>query len=511
MVDDAFNLLRIVVVKSRAMQLFYGIRQAVFCGRYPLCALALHPFLIAAGCIERPTTIDPAPARPHSGVVLQVAVQDQRDRELVRQLAASWANRSGAEVRILESPWDGTADIGIIATADLARWAEPGLIVEVPATVRSQSHAYRWDDVVSVHRVRLTSWRDRTYALPVLGEGLVLVYRKDAFDGKGGRPASPPGTWDTLLQNAEMFGPNSLPPLPSDAERLGAEFFSAAACYDRMAVGRISAGDLKLDDSFFAFQFDTATGKPRLDAPAFQHVAELFRRMQTFRSPAPDAITAFRDGQAKVGIVSLAELAPIVAALGDRVAVAPLPGAGFVFDAKGEKQVTEQQTINRVPYHGWGGRVGVVSKKCSAPEAAWEFLADVGMPEHTALDLIAATRWGAGPYRSSQLDARARPRWFSYGMSAPETDRLTASLRENAGQNIQNNRVRLRTPNQEELAMILDAELRAAVKAKEPASLAKVNARWQAAIDKLPTDEWWVMTRRSLGLADNPYPRAGGK
>src|SRR4051812_9828056 len=72
----------------------------------------------AVGCLERPTTIDAVPPRPHAGVVLTVAAADPADRDLVRQLGRSWAARNGAEVRISEAPFDGTADVGLIPPAD---------------------------------------------------------------------------------------------------------------------------------------------------------------------------------------------------------------------------------------------------------------------------------------------------------------------------------------------------------------------------------------------------------
>jgi ABC-type glycerol-3-phosphate transport system substrate-binding protein len=485
------------------MQLFYLFLTRLFARANILSAAALIPLLVAAGCMERPTTIDPTPARPHAGVVLRIAASDPNDRELLRQLAASWAVRSGAEVRVLDTEWDGSADVGLIRTPELGRWAEPGLVMDLPAAFKSTSHPYRWDDTLPIYSVRLTSWSERTYCLPVLGEGMVLVYRKDAFDGKGNHPSAPPGTWDDLLESGRKLGSGSLVPLPADPERLSAEFFSAAASYDRLATGRVETADLTRDrDAFFAFQFNPATGEPRLNAPAFQHVAERFRQMEQLklRSTAANAVTAFLNGEAKIGIVSLNELGSIAAKLGEQIGVAPIPGAGFVFDATGGRKAQDQQTVNRLPYLGWGGRVGVVSKKCASPGAAWDFLADAGTPERTALDLIAAPRWGAGPYRISQLDARARSRWFAYGLPPQETDHLTTTLRENLGQGVQNYRIRLRTPNQHELSVSLDRDLRTIIKSKEPANLEEANRHWKEINDRQPAGEWKAQARKSLGI-----------
>jgi ABC-type glycerol-3-phosphate transport system substrate-binding protein len=484
-----------------AMQPYYSPCRQFFgrrCGLLFVASIA-SLFGVAAGCIERPTTIDAPPDRPYAGKVLTVAAADPADRELLKHLTRSWAVRSGAEIRILDEPWDGTADIGLIPPADLARWAEPGLLAETPSDIRQPTHPYRWDEIVPSYSLRLSTWRDRNYALPIIAEGLVLAYRKDAFDGKDGRPADPPATWSDLLTVASRLGKKSLPPLPADAERLGAEFFVAAACYDRPAVGRIGGGELIRED-FFAFQFHPTAGEPRLDAPVFAHIAQLFRDMQAFRGDAKDAAAAFRSGDAKVGILSLAELGRVGPELAEQLGVAALPGAEFTFDLDGSKRPNELKTVNRVPYVGWGGRMGVVSAKCSALAAAWDFLVDAGLPDRAALDLIAAARWGAGPYRVSQLETRARPRWFGYGLTATETDRLIAGLRDNLGPGVQNYRVRLRTPNQHELATVWDEELRKILNGSAPVDMKTANARWQAIIDKQPPGEWKILARKSLGL-----------
>jgi multiple sugar transport system substrate-binding protein len=489
-------------MKIARMQHLYGHARAIFVRPQLVLALALTPLLIAAGCVERPTTIDPPPARPYAGVVLTAAASDPADQELLRQLAASWAARSGAKVQVLDKPWDGTADIGFVRPAEVPHWAEAARLLEVPTAVQEPAHPYMWDDQYRVFTNRLLTWRDRKVALPVVAEGIVLAYRKDAFDGKDGRPVDPPATWEELLDAARKLGKNSLPPLPADADRLGVEFFAAAASYDRQAVIRLPPGVLPKDE-FFAFQFEPENYDPRLDAPAFRHVAGLFLQMKEYRGPAADAAAAFASGEAKVGLLSLAELGRVGPDVADRLGVAPLPGARMTFGDESEPRPTAQGTVNRVPYLGWGGVVGVVSATCAAPDAAWDFLIDAGLPDRTALELLAAPRWGAGPYRSSQLETRARPRWFGYGLSADQVERLTSALGDNLGPGVQNYRVRLRTPNQHELTAAFDAELRALLKAEkvDPAvALTRANDRWREIIRKLPREEWKALARKSLGL-----------
>jgi ABC-type glycerol-3-phosphate transport system substrate-binding protein len=326
----------------------------------------------------------------------------------------------------------------------------------------------------------------------------VLVYRTDVFDGKDGRP-TPPTTWEELRDTGNVYG---LPPVPATSERLLAEFFAAAACYDHLAIGRNAGADvLREREAFFSFQIDMKTGDPRLGTPAFVHVAELFASMKK-RSQLPDAAAAFRVGEAKVGILSLAELGRIRTDVSDKLGIAPLPGARFTFDAKGQQRPTVRGTVNHIPYLGYSGRIGVVSAKCAAPEAAWDFLVDAGMPDRNALDLIADPRWGAGVYRSSQLDGKARSRWYAYGLSAFETERLTNALRDNLGLGTQNYRIRLRTPDHVDLDAALDKDLRAILKGTLPADagMKKANADWTSIIDRQPRQLWLEVAKKSLGF-----------
>ena len=83
MVDNASNLLGIVVIPSAPMQQIYAAGRAFFVSA-KLLPIIITPFLVAAGCIERPTTIDTPPDRPHAGVVLTAAASDPADREILR-------------------------------------------------------------------------------------------------------------------------------------------------------------------------------------------------------------------------------------------------------------------------------------------------------------------------------------------------------------------------------------------------------------------------------------------
>jgi ABC-type glycerol-3-phosphate transport system substrate-binding protein len=199
-------------------------------------------------------------------------------------------------------------------------------------------------------------------------------------------------------------------------------------------------------------------------------------------------------------VAELGHIGPDAAA---DLGIAPLPGSRFTFDANGQQVPTEGMTVNRVPYVGWGGRVGVVSATSPNAAAAWDLLADAGLPDRAALDLIADPHWGAGPYRTSQLDSRARGRWYAYGLSAAETERLVNALRDNLGLAIQNYRIRLRTANHADLDAAFDRHLRALLTGPGSgagAAMRQANQEWAQLIDREPRAEWLGEMRKSLGF-----------
>jgi hypothetical protein len=377
----------------------------------------------------------------------------------------------------------------------MPRFAHAEQLAPLPAKLRDRGSPYAWDDLFSAYSTRLLLWRDRVYALPILAEGMVLVYRKAAFDGKDGRPALPPQTWSALAN----LGPHSLPPL-NDPETLAAQFLSAVACYDRPAINRITSAGA-LDETFFRFLLEAEKGQPRVARPVFGHVALLFQTMHKNRSTAATVVEAFADSRVKAGVLTLAELATLPEPITAQLGVAQLPGATLTYEENGQPKVTAQEAINRVPYFGWGGRVGVVAAQSKNAEAAWDFLAAVGSPEQTANEVIAATRWGAGPFRMSQVDVKARTFWFGYHLSTAETDNLLAALRDNIGAGVQNYRFHLRTPNQHELVPLFNNALLKIVQqgANPLAAFQMIETMWQEAINKYPAAEWRSLTRASLG------------
>src|SRR5260370_37780732 len=79
------------------------------------------------------------------------------------------------------------------------------------------------DAFMPLYRTRLLSWAGTPYALPVLGDGPVCVYRLDlyadpanqqAYAEKYRRPLKPPEMWDEFADQAEFFAARRARPSP---------------------------------------------------------------------------------------------------------------------------------------------------------------------------------------------------------------------------------------------------------------------------------------------------------
>ena len=144
--------------------------------------------------------------------------------------------------------------------------------------------------------------------------------------------------------------------MSENPEALAAEFLSAAASADRLAISRVAPGQ-DVGDDFFAFQFDPKTGEPRLRTPTFVGAAELLLRAQPYRGAATPA-AAFQSGRAKLGVITLAELAAVRPATAATLGIAPLPGSAYTFGPNGRKVPTLAGAVNFIRIR-LGNRAGV--------------------------------------------------------------------------------------------------------------------------------------------------------
>ncbi|MBA4066158.1 MAG: hypothetical protein C0501_21060 [Isosphaera sp.] len=432
--------------------------------------LAAACLLGAAGCDADSRPPAPAHAKPFADVSLTVRCPDPAARDALRGPARSWAARTGARVELPPDParpGDG-ADVLVLPAAELGARAEAGELAPVPANLRSADHPFQWTGVLPPYRERLIEWGGQARAVPLSGDGYVVVYRADrltdpafaaAFKERLGRDPAPPAAWEDFADLAAALaahaGRPSLPPMT------GAEvadlFFRVAACYDRPARTDADASRPGGGLAGLSFQHDPGTGDHRLRTPGFAAAADWVGRLAAAKclpppGPPADPVAALDTGGAALAVLSLEQLARLPrenGAVPARFGIAPLPGTrAFVDPADG--RLRKAGAPNYVPYFS-GGRVGAVRAGCRYPDAAFDLLADLGGPTRS-LEGVATPGLGAGPLRSAHLERDRLSAWLGYRFDADRSKGLQEALRQYVRQEVKNPGYGLRGPDQAELS-----------------------------------------------------------
>ncbi|MBN9118127.1 MAG: extracellular solute-binding protein [Planctomycetes bacterium] len=470
------------------------------------------------GCDDHRTAGQPD--KPFDGRALTLSCPDAAMADAVTPMVRAWEARTGATVTVHRGPMNPSdaADVGIIPSGELGAWAEPGHLSAVPAKLRSDA-AFQWTGLLPAYGERLVEWGGQTLAVPLTGDGYVLVYRADRFAEKSAadaffarhtRPLAAPSTWEEFADVAALFAGldkrPSLPPLPSDPERLFDLLSRVAASFDRSALNDFQlAAQTAKDREALAFQFAVTTGKPRLQSSGYVNAADWLARLRaTNVLPAPggadDPAAALSEGRAVMALVSLDQLARLPregGAVPARFALAGVPGTRQV---RGAGPSPADGPPNFVPYFS-GGRLGVVRTRCPHQEAAFDLLADLGSPARGA-ELIATPGLGAGPTRVAHVDRERLLLWLGYGFDEERSKMLQDTMRHYAEQAVKNPTFGLRGPDRAELIRAADPPLRALGTDKTPAvdRLKQIEAAWQVLDAKVSPETLLRWRQRAAGL-----------
>jgi multiple sugar transport system substrate-binding protein len=486
--------------------------------------------LLTAGCAT--SVVEPVPARTFEGVRVTVCCPDEASAALVERHGRAWSDRTGATVTVSRAPLaeSATADAWLIAPADLASWAAAGRLRPVPEAALRDREGYKWDGQLPLYRDKLLRWGKTPYALPVLGEAPVCLYRDDLFRDpkhqagfrerwKRPLPADGPATWQDFAEAAEYFrealGGPSLPPLPAEDDGLDRLFGSVAAPLARRGVSeeniqKSGAGEEETA-RIYEFHYDTRKGgfRCRLDSQGFVEALKLLQRLQACRHAGQGGSPAgvFRSGKAVLWLTTLAELGKLQADPG------PVQGkVGVCRRVPGSRVVAEFDTGkleefpggNFVPYVGAGGRLGVVPAGAAHPEAGLDLLAELAGPR-VSLEVLAEPRWGAGPTREAHLDPNVnRYCWSAYGLDEAQTAALADALRQAVFPPPSNPVARLRTPDQETHLRALTEEVRKALTTPNADAAQAMKAaadRWRKLDEGQPAEALRKNYLRSLSLA----------
>jgi multiple sugar transport system substrate-binding protein len=467
---------------------------------FVLAAVVAVPGVVC-GCRGPKPGPPPRPAPRWPGATLRIHCPPLGAvRQLLDTHGKTWAHENGAQLTLVEH---GEADGEILAPQDLPSKAIRHALQPLPDASITAA-------LLPLYRSRLLSWDGTTYALPVLGDGIVCVYRADlyadpatqaAFKDKHGADLAPPLTWDDFAIQAEFFAKErskpSLPPLPNDDAGLDRALGVIAAPFAvRAATGSLRP---RSDDDAgriagFSFQYDAVTGEPRIASPGFVEALKLLQQLQAYRSQKSSAVAALRDDEAVFGIVTLDELAALRGNGRGRWGVARVPGSRRVFAAG----AAPEGFLNIVPYVGSTGALGALRAGSPAADAAFDLFSFLS-GEKISQEVVHNPALGGGVFRDGHLSKQPAG-WFAYELDEANTTRLRDLLREFADPRLDNPAVALRIPDQASHRAVLVEAIRKALrdKADPKALLAEVDAAWR----KLDGDPAKAreLYRKSLGL-----------
>jgi multiple sugar transport system substrate-binding protein len=420
---------------------------------------------------------------------------------LIERLGRAWAGGSGANLEIV-APTGGwpAADLVLIPAPELPHWAAAGKASPLP-------HQDAVDAFMPLYRGRLLSWEGQAYALPVLGDAPIRVYRRDlfaddavkqAFLEKYKRPLKPPETWDEFADQADFFASRrarpSLPPLAGDEADICAAFEAVAAPSAVRAVVTVADKPGRAHTAKpFSFEYDVDSGEPRIAGPGFVDALDLFKRMQPRRAAAPTPADAMRSDQVALASVRLADLA----ALGPDEA-----RKWGVFRTPGSRRVNGEPVNggppNFVPFLGAGAVLGIVPTGAAQTDAAFDLLNFLSGPVASS-EVVHTPAFGSGPFRDVHLDPQHELGWLNYGLDEKETTLLRTLLREVADPRIDNPALALRIPDRPGHIAALAGAVRTAVNGGDPAAMLRSTAEQWKTMDGDATKAR-ADYRRSMGL-----------
>jgi ABC-type glycerol-3-phosphate transport system substrate-binding protein len=456
---------------------------------------------LVSGCRGPKAGPPPRPAPRWTDVTLRILCPAESPaRRLLETHGRTWAHENGARLTFVER---GDGDLEILAPPDLPTEADRNAIL--PLRDASVTAAF-----LPLYRSRLLSWVGKTYALPLLGEGFLCVYRADlyadaatkaAYREKHGHDLTPPVTWDEFATQAAFFserrGKPSLPPLPADEPGIDRAFGAIVAPFAvRAATGsmKAAAANDPSRTASFSFQYDVETGEPRLTSPGYVEALKLFQQLHAHRSTKPNVVAALRDDEAVMGIVTLDELAALRGGGRNRWGVTRIPGSRRVF-APG---AAPEGLVNFVPYVGSSGALGAVRTGTQAADAAFDLLHYLS-GETVSQEVVHNPALGGGLFRDAHLSKQPSG-WFAYDLDEINTSRLRDALRDLADPRLDNPAIALRIPRQASHRKVLVDALRRVLhdKSDPSAALAEADREWR----KLDGDPAKArdLYRKSLGL-----------
>lgn len=256
--------------------------------------------------------------------------------------------------------------------------AEAGAIVRIEdffaALEREDIWPLVWDTAI---------YNDRVWSMPFSLSNIALYYNRALFDAAGLDPADPPATWEEWAAAATSLTADT--DGDGQIDQWGLSFpvqANQGVVYYWFAFLWQAGGEIFTDD-YAASRFH--------EAPGVAALGFLQEMVEAGSIPLAPPEEGFENGQIVMTLASTARLSRYVNALGDDLAVAPLP-AGAAAQATGV-----------------GGANLAIMSDCGDKEAAWTFVEWMTSPE---INLRWSTGTGYLPLRRSVVASEAYQRYL---------------------------------------------------------------------------------------------------
>jgi len=208
--------------------------------------VGVFAFAALAGCPGSSPPAVPKVVQPHAGTMLKIACSNPAVLTALTARAAGWASRNGVTLKTVSG--SGEADVIIATPAQVGEFAANNDALSVPVEMKTLEHPCQWNGILRVYRDQLAAWAAEPCAIPLAGDGAVLVLNLQRLEdpvlnnqylAKFGKPLPQmPTTWEDLAEISDACAESKQPTAASSLE----DFLRVAACADRQ-VKVIRAGE----------------------------------------------------------------------------------------------------------------------------------------------------------------------------------------------------------------------------------------------------------------------------
>jgi multiple sugar transport system substrate-binding protein len=462
----------------------------------------LLPLLAGCPSADSPTDGRGAGQLPPAGTELVLCVVDDPAMgAAIERLRGEWEAQTGWTLRVDSmtgaalSAADGVpGDAAICPASQMGELAHRGQAVPV-----GEPLPQGWADVFSLLRAHGCVWAGEVVGVPLGTPLLTVYYRADLLEEVGRQP---PTTWAEYDELARLLGDRSAlgeAAPPGDRPWHGAIEPLGPGWAGLVLLARAAPYAIHRENYSTLFHVDTM--EPLVAGPPFVRALEELIAIAGAAdrlADDPDSVrAAFWRGECGLALTwptAAKEVAP--AGGGLAVGFAELPGSPEAYDV-GDRAWEPRRSDEdpRVPLLGVAGRMGVVSRRSTWPQAARRLLWWLSDEQSSA---VCPASPATTLFRTTQV--KSPQGWVEAPVPATAAAEYAEATR--AALSRQQRLFALRLPGRAEYLAALDDAVHRAVRGEQtPAeSLREAVATWQSVTERLGVDSQRQAYWDSIGL-----------